>query len=90
MLYYMVIRLGCKPSKNSNYSNQFFIKGGSRLITFETTKNGSDEAEISVYTLGKAKNIFKLAPLFPDQTLKIKNCVIEIEILHYIGRNLDA
>ena len=46
-------------------------------------KTGSNEAESSIYTLLKTDNIFKLAPLFPNQTLKIKNCVIEIEYVHY-------
>ena len=33
-------------------------------------------------TLRKAITIFKLAPLFPNQMLNIKNCVIEIEVFH--------
>ena len=33
-------------------------------------------------TLRKALTIFKLASLFPNQMLNIKNCVIEIEVFH--------
>jgi len=53
------------------------------MIHIRNEKTGYNEDEISIYTLLKADNIFKLAPLFPNQTLKIKNCVIEIEYLHY-------
>ena len=41
----------------------------------------SCENVINLYGCSAADNLFKLKPLFPNQTLNIKNCIIEIEIL---------
>ena len=40
------------------------------------------ESEINVVELGTETQtrIFKIKPLFPNQTLNIKNCSIEIEL----------
>ena len=54
-----------------------------RLDSRENTVVIGDGKDFHTGNNTKTENIFKIVPLFANQTLKIKNCIIEIEIFEF-------
>ena len=52
----------------------------SKCAGLRVTDISLESANDVIFCHAKAENIFKMAPLFSNQTLDIKNCVIEIEL----------